>query len=221
MYYLQSEGSCLADGHEMIYKGHDNKNKHVKRSRLFEAKIREVVRYFAADLTALQAAALGGLNRNTVNRLCRALRERMLLACEAQRRLFGVVEVDESFFGARRCSACGRGTRTRVPSLRPHVAAGFFFAADGEPSIQPHADDEADGDPEADKNRPDHDSDGDIALCQLVVRVKCGDPVECPVPRDHERQRHEGAKHSVGEVQQQNREIHQRSSPFTRSIRSM
>ena len=26
----------------------------------------------------------------------------MLLACEAQRRLFGVVEVDESFFGARR-----------------------------------------------------------------------------------------------------------------------
>ena len=28
--------------------------------------------------------------------------ERMLLACEAQRRLFGVDEVDESFFGARR-----------------------------------------------------------------------------------------------------------------------
>ena len=67
-----------------------------------QAKIRQVVRYFAADLTALQAAALSGLNRNTVNRLYRALRERILLACEAQRPLFGVVEVDESFFGARR-----------------------------------------------------------------------------------------------------------------------
>ena len=78
------------------------KNKYAKRARISEAKIREIVRYVAADLTALQAAALSGLNRNTVNRLYRGVRERMLLACEAQRRLFGVVEVDESFFGARR-----------------------------------------------------------------------------------------------------------------------
>ena len=38
---------------------------------LSEAKIREIVRYVATDLTALQAAALSGLNRNTVNRLYR------------------------------------------------------------------------------------------------------------------------------------------------------
>ena len=72
-------------------------NKYAKRARISEAKIREIVRYVAADLTALQAAALSGLNRNTVNRLYRGVRERMLLACEAQRRLFGVVEVDESY----------------------------------------------------------------------------------------------------------------------------
>ena len=47
------------------------KNKYAKRSRISEAKIREIVRYVAADLTALQAAALSGLNRNTVNRLYR------------------------------------------------------------------------------------------------------------------------------------------------------
>ena len=64
------------------------KNKYAKRARIAEAKIREIVRYVAADLTALQAAALSGLNRNTVNRLYRGVRERMLLACEAQRRLF-------------------------------------------------------------------------------------------------------------------------------------
>ena len=86
------------------------RNTYAKRSRISEAKIRELVRYVAADLTALQAAALSGLNRNTVNRLYRGVRERMRLACEAQRPLFGVVEVDESFFGARRVKGRrGRG----------------------------------------------------------------------------------------------------------------
>ena len=68
------------------------------------------MRYFAADLTALPAAALSGLSRNTVTRFYRGLRERLLLACEAQRLLFGIVEVDESFFGARRVKGRrGRG----------------------------------------------------------------------------------------------------------------
>ena len=46
--------------------------------------------------------------------LPRALRERILLACEVQRPLFGTVEIDESFFGARRVKgrrgrgACGK-----------------------------------------------------------------------------------------------------------------
>ena len=35
------------------------KNKYAKRSRISEAKLRELVRYVAADLTALQAAPLG------------------------------------------------------------------------------------------------------------------------------------------------------------------
>ena len=50
------------------------------------------------------------MNRNTVNRFYRGLRERILLDCEAHRPLFGVVEVDESFFGARRVKGRrGRG----------------------------------------------------------------------------------------------------------------
>ena len=86
------------------------KNKYAKRSSISEAKVREIVRYVAADLTALQAAAVSGLSRNTVNRLYRGVRERMLLACEAQRQLFGIVEVDESFFGPRRVKGRrGRG----------------------------------------------------------------------------------------------------------------
>ena len=45
------------------------KNKYAKRARISEAKIREIVRYVAADLTALQAAALSGLNRNGIVKL--------------------------------------------------------------------------------------------------------------------------------------------------------
>ena len=39
------------------------KNKYSKRSRISEAKIHKIVWYFVADLTALQAAQLSGLNR--------------------------------------------------------------------------------------------------------------------------------------------------------------
>ena len=86
------------------------KNKYAKRSRISEKKIRDLVRYFAADLTALQAANLSGLNRNTVNRFYREFRELMYTVSEAQRPLFGVVEVDESLFGARRVKGKrGRG----------------------------------------------------------------------------------------------------------------
>ena len=86
------------------------KNPFASRSRISAAKTRQLVRCFAADLTALQTAELTGPNRNTVNRFYRVLRERILAACEAQRPLFGIVEVDESYFGARRVKGkAGRG----------------------------------------------------------------------------------------------------------------
>ena len=53
------------------------KNRYFDRSRIFEAKFREIVRYFSVDLTALQAAALSGVNRNTINRIYRDLRARI------------------------------------------------------------------------------------------------------------------------------------------------
>jgi transposase len=92
------------------------RNKYCHRSKLSEAKFHALVKCFATDLTAVQTAQMTGLNRNTVNRFYRALRERIHTACEAQRPIFGVVEVDESLFGARRVKgkrgrgACGKTT---------------------------------------------------------------------------------------------------------------
>jgi hypothetical protein len=70
--------------------------------------MRTAVRCFAADLTALQTAQLSGLNRNTVNRLYRGVRERIVTACEAQRAFFGIVEVDEGERAQRALARAGR-----------------------------------------------------------------------------------------------------------------
>lgn len=56
-------------------------NKYVNRSKISEAKFRELVRLFALDLTATQIAELSGLNRNTVNRYIKGIRERIAEYC--------------------------------------------------------------------------------------------------------------------------------------------
>lgn len=86
------------------------KNKYANRSRISEAKFRQLVKLFALDLEADQIAQLTRLNRNTVNRYLGAIRERITEYCEAQSPFQGVVEVDESYFGAKRVKGRrGRG----------------------------------------------------------------------------------------------------------------
>ncbi|MCA9501330.1 MAG: IS1595 family transposase [Nitrospirales bacterium] len=86
------------------------KNRYANRARISTWQVRQLVRYFVLDLTASQMALLTGLNRNTINRYVRALRERIAEFCEAQSPFGGEVEVDESYFGARRIKGKrGRG----------------------------------------------------------------------------------------------------------------
>ncbi|WP_234567165.1 IS1595 family transposase [Rhodohalobacter sp. 614A] len=53
------------------------KNKYVNRSKISEAKFREIVRFFSIDLTAIQIAELTGLNRNTINRYLTEIRKKI------------------------------------------------------------------------------------------------------------------------------------------------
>ena len=86
------------------------KNRYFVRSRISENKFRAIVRHFAADLTALQVASLAGANRNTVNGIIKKVRSRMAEFCEHESPFkSGEVEIDESYFGARRV----RGKRGR------------------------------------------------------------------------------------------------------------
>jgi len=85
------------------------KNSYVKNTRLSEAKIRQIVRCFSLDLTALQTASICKLNRNTVNRIFTLIRDLIVAECEAESPFKGEVEADESYFGPHRV----RGKRGR------------------------------------------------------------------------------------------------------------
>jgi transposase-like protein len=91
------------------------KNKYIFRSKISEAKFRQVVRLFCVDLNATQIAHVACLNRNTVNRLLQWIRERIASTCEAESPFSGEIEVDESYFGARRIRGIrGRGARGKT-----------------------------------------------------------------------------------------------------------
>lgn len=79
------------------------------RSQISRAKFRQILRLFALDLTAVQIAVLARLNRNTVNRYLTLIRQAIAIHCEGTSPFTGEVELDESYFGARRV----RGKRGR------------------------------------------------------------------------------------------------------------
>lgn len=56
-------------------------NKYVNRSKISEAKFRELVKLFSLDLTAKQISELTDLNRNTVNRYLSGIRVRVAEHC--------------------------------------------------------------------------------------------------------------------------------------------
>ncbi len=86
------------------------RNKYVYRSRISEAKFREIVKLFSLDLEADQTAKITGLSRNTINKYYKAFRKRIAAICELNSPLKGEIEVDESYFGARRVKGKrGRG----------------------------------------------------------------------------------------------------------------
>ena len=85
-------------------------NKYKKRSKISEAKFREIVRLFILDIEATKIAAITGLSRNTINSIINGIRKRISQYCETQSPFpKGEIEIDESYFGARRV----RGKRGR------------------------------------------------------------------------------------------------------------
>jgi len=97
-------------------------NKYKKRSRISEAKIRQVIKLFALDIEATKIAELTGISRKTINKIIRQIRERIADYCQQQSPFDkGAVEIDESYFGARRVRGVrGRGARGK------HIVFGLI-----------------------------------------------------------------------------------------------
>src|SRR5438270_6143008 len=97
-------------------------NRYYRRSKIRERKFRRIVRHFALDLTASDAAHLTGLSRRSVTPIFLRIRERIAEECQRASPFAACeVEVDESYFGARRV----RGKRGRGASGKT-IVFGIF-----------------------------------------------------------------------------------------------
>ncbi|MBX2850547.1 MAG: IS1595 family transposase [Phycisphaeraceae bacterium] len=85
------------------------KNRYYRRSRIAEKQFRRLIKAFAMDFTATDAAELTGLSLRSVNAIYLKIRQRIAEQCEAQSPFRGEVEIDESYFGPKRV----RGKRGR------------------------------------------------------------------------------------------------------------
>jgi hypothetical protein len=97
-------------------------NRYYRCSKISERKFRQLVRCFALDLTASKTTEFTGLTRKSVTMIFLKIRERIWEECERASPFSACeVEVDESYFGARRV----RGKRGRGASGKT-IVFGIF-----------------------------------------------------------------------------------------------
>ena len=92
------------------------KNKYTNRSKISEAKFRQILRCFTEDFDSTQTSKLTGISRRTISDIYQKLRLRIFQLTENEEKLSGEIEADESYFGAKRIRGKrGRGARGKVP----------------------------------------------------------------------------------------------------------
>ena len=85
------------------------KNKYCNHSRISEGKFRKILDCFSKDLDTYLTAEISGVSRQSISVVFQKLREEIVIWLENEQSFSGEVEVDESYFGARRV----RGKRGR------------------------------------------------------------------------------------------------------------
>ena len=84
-------------------------NRYLRFAKISEARFRALLRCFALDLTATQAAAMTGISVRRTNDLFLRIRNRLAFECGKVSPFHGDLEADESYFGPGRV----RGKRGR------------------------------------------------------------------------------------------------------------
>ena len=92
------------------------KNKYIVRSRISEKKFREILKYFAEDIEATKMSNLTGISRISINKILKSIRILISKECEKISKFSGEIEIDESYFGAKRVRGKrGRGASGKQP----------------------------------------------------------------------------------------------------------
>ena len=91
------------------------KNRYIRKAHITERKFKEILRCFCLDLTAKQTSEITKVNRNTINKYFNKIRERIVKLCQIDSPFKGEIEIDESYFGAKRVKGKrGRGARGKT-----------------------------------------------------------------------------------------------------------
>ena len=98
------------------------KNRYIKRTHISESKFRQLLKLFCEDLTVTQISKLMRIERKTINRIIQLIRERIVELAEKESCFStGEIEVDESYFGAKRVRGKrgrGAGGKTKVFGMK-------------------------------------------------------------------------------------------------------
>lgn len=91
------------------------KNKYLYRSHISEKKFRQILKLFCRDYTAFAVSDATGISRITINKIYASFRKRICSLVNNDL-LNNEVEIDESYFGARRVRGKrGRGAKGKTP----------------------------------------------------------------------------------------------------------
>jgi transposase len=92
-------------------------NKYIHHSHISEKKFREILREFSRDSTVSETAERTKISRQTITKIYQLLRIRIFnLSEKNSKKVFGNIEVDESYFGAKRIRGKrGRGAGRKIP----------------------------------------------------------------------------------------------------------
>jgi transposase len=104
------------------------KNKYLYRSHISEKKFRQILRLFCEDFDATKISFLTGISRKTINIILGKIRKGIFEISKREDKFSGEIEVDESYFGARRVRGKrGRGARGKTPVVGLLKRGGKVF----------------------------------------------------------------------------------------------
>lgn len=96
-------------------------NRYYRGSRISEKKSREIIRYFTLDKIANRTENLTEMTHKSVNQIYLKIRLRLTQDCLRESPFSREIEVDESYFGARRV----KGKRGRGASSKQIVFGNY------------------------------------------------------------------------------------------------